>query len=50
MIAQLVKTGFVVGFALGGHRVLAEDTKMIGISRDHDRTRRRRTSVACGAR
>ena len=48
MIAELVKTGFVRGFALGGNRVLTEDAKMIGIGGDHERTRRRCTSVACG--
>ena len=40
MIAELVKTGFVRGFALGGNRVLTEDAKMIGIGGDHERTRR----------
>ena len=49
MIAELVKTGFVVGFALGGNRILTEYAKMIGIGRDRERGRRRCTSVACGA-
>ena len=49
MIAELVKTRFVVGFTLGGNRILTEDAKMIGIGGDHERTRRRCTSVACGA-
>ena len=49
MIAELVKTGFIVWFAPGGHRVLTEDSKMIGFGRDHERWHWRCTSVACGA-
>ena len=49
VITELVKTGFIVGFAPGGHRVLTEDSKMIGFGRDHERWHWRCTSVACGA-
>ena len=37
MIAEFVKTGFIIGFTPGAHRVLTEDSEMIGLGRDHER-------------
>ena len=46
MVAELVKTTLVIGFALGGNRVLTEDSEMIGLGSDHERWCWRCTSVA----
>ena len=47
MVAELVKTTLIIGFTLGGNRVLTEDSEMIGLGSNHERWCWRCTSVAC---